>query len=324
MERIYAKIEELATSDPFWCSINTEPTAATFLPDLPHDPRWECLDIGSFSTLGGLQNTSQYENNPNAPNGTWVFPQLGYGQNDSAILFGSDVLCEGKIVADGTINSMDIATLMYAQFEAPPYYTTWRPTSIFNQQEFEPHTGGPDTTEGRTDTALLCDQSIEPQVYQLELATDFCYAGRFPPAPPSAPSRRQLSTLTSYASILSPREQELVALARATTPQQSYDVWGMKWSTIPGLGEWTRLRLPGVVLASELFLINVHTLNGVDDFEYITPPPREDCADVVNPDPNICAPHVDHRDEIVLRFGRRLDCYIRRSYQGWGIGAKGA
>jgi len=34
-------------------------------------------------------------------------------------------LCNDKVVGDGTINSLDIAALMYAQFGADPYFDTW-------------------------------------------------------------------------------------------------------------------------------------------------------------------------------------------------------
>ena len=39
---------------------------------------------------------------------------------DERILFGGDVLCEGKAVGDGTINALDLAVLMYAQASCPP------------------------------------------------------------------------------------------------------------------------------------------------------------------------------------------------------------
>jgi len=319
MERIYAKIEESASNDPYWCHLNTEATARTLLPDLPHDIRWECLDIASASTLGGLANTSAFEHSPNAPNGSWIFPPLGYGHNTSALLFGSEVQCESKHVGDGTVNSHDIAALMYAQFAAAPYYDIWRPTSIYNMQEFEPHTGGPDTTQGRAVTATQCGNHIKPNHYQLQLATDFCLAGHFPPAPPALSNgggRRLTETPEASISNVTDRspglvtidqfEQELVRLARGSTVMSSFNAAAMRWCAIPEAGgEWTRIRLPGVVLVTEIFLINIRTLEGVNDLDYMAPPPEE-CARAAIPDPTTCAPDEGSRDQLVVRFARRL------------------
>ena len=39
MERFNAKIESLASNDPWWCHLNTEEGIRNFFPDLPHDIR---------------------------------------------------------------------------------------------------------------------------------------------------------------------------------------------------------------------------------------------------------------------------------------------
>eukprot|EP00966_Prymnesium_polylepis_P232454 5376165-Prymnesium_polylepis.1 len=153
-----------------------------------------------------MANTTEYEANPGAPNGTWVFPALDGSQNRSTVLYGAVERCDQKIVGDGTVNTLDIATLMYSQFGEAPYCDesnvewegcVWIPTSGKNAIDDQIHTGGPDTTQGREVTARQCGNFIQPNHYQLQLASDFCLAGHHPPSPPilslihiSEPTRR--------------------------------------------------------------------------------------------------------------------------------------
>ena len=46
----------------------------------------------------------------------WKFDALSSEQQGSSAIFGAPTQCDGKTVGDGTVNSLDIAVLMYAQF----------------------------------------------------------------------------------------------------------------------------------------------------------------------------------------------------------------
>ena len=286
--------------------------------------RWECLDIAAASTLGGLANTTEYVANPGAPNGTWIFPVLDGSQNKSTQLYGAVERCGEKIVGDGVVSTLDIATLMYSQFGEAPYCDesgrgdspescVWIATSGTTNVI---HTGGPDTTQGREVTARQCGNSIQPNHYQLQLASDFCLVGHPPPSPPT---RRQLSdwkdslsdgsgppdeflTDRKLSEVLNPQiigtERELIDRARASMVMRSYDASTMRWSKVGGVGEWTKVTLPGAVVATELFFINAHSAGGIRAVENWPPPPGG-CTDLA------CAPAPGERDNYQFRFQRR-------------------
>ena len=159
MEQIYAEIQEDSSNDALWCHVDGE-GSTTILSHLPHNPMFECLDIATPSTLGQMRTVDQYENYYNEDE----FIAGGFLNNTEGgetILWGADVYCNSKVVGDGTINSLDLAVLMYAQFGAPPYYDAWIPKSSFGTADQEAD-GGPATTQGRENTAEQCGNPLLP------------------------------------------------------------------------------------------------------------------------------------------------------------------
>ena len=95
-------------------------------------------------------------------------------------------------------------------------------------------------------------------------------------------------------------ERELIDRARATMVMRSYDATTMSWAKIDGLGEWTKITLPGAVLATEIFLVNAHSAGGIGELQNVAAPPGA-CTD------ETCAPESDHRDNYEFRFSRRYE-----------------
>ena len=78
---------------------------------------YECLDIASPKTLSSSINGS-YGVGASSTAFTW----LSDGLNASSIsYFGGAARCHDKVTGDGAVNSLDVAVLMYYQFEMPPY-----------------------------------------------------------------------------------------------------------------------------------------------------------------------------------------------------------
>ena len=422
MEQIYEKTRRSSSNDPFWCHLD-ESGATTILSHLPHDIRLECLDIAAPSTLGRMRNASEYENYTlNTFQFEGYLNATGNLNLTQQLLFGGDTFCNDKVVGDGTINTLDMAVLMYAQFAADPYFDAWvpKPEAGFWDDEA---TGGPATTEGRENPGRQCGNGILPNQYQLELSTDFCLAheqGSLEFELPSnavetdriidrrlqegheqdvadsiTSSARTIAALAGAALVLAAtailiRQQQpakraglsavtrrrqdaaaaflsliaagaialAVAIALATPvarpanvgrrleetgllperlqPQQhhrglqdpsdilavettdrlvalaaqvvgtsseqmrSLDASVATWATIPGLGEWSRIHLPGVVIAAELFLVNFGGADSAGGIDYERPP-AAGCAD------EACAPSADERGRTVVRFRRRSD-----------------
>eukprot|EP00966_Prymnesium_polylepis_P038874 902518-Prymnesium_polylepis.1 len=82
---------------------------------------------------------------------------------------------------------------------------------------------------------------------------------------------------------------------------RSYDVTTMRWAKMAGVGEWTKVSLPGAVIATELFLINANSVGGINELDNWLPPPGG-CTDV-----DSCAPPPEDRGNYVFRFKRRRE-----------------
>ena len=85
-----------------------------------------------------------------------AFTWLSDGLNTSSTnFFGGPVLCDGKIAGDGAVNSLDVAVLMWYQFEQPPYDRAnlpRTPVDIF-------------TVDGRNDTRNRCGTNVRTSVW---------------------------------------------------------------------------------------------------------------------------------------------------------------
>jgi len=327
MEEVYRAEMIRRSNDPYWCLLPQDqplmqrrdtygdPTLAL----MPSNRLWECLDIAGPSTLGALNRSALNFWCPTSTDCAWTFEALTSEQTASDTLFGGTTLCDMKVVGDGTVNSLDIAVLMYAQFGEGPYEHIFLPGQ-------EAGRFNPRTTYGRDRTQHQCGNGMLPNQYQLQLSTDYCLAGHFPPyppippmppfAPPGAPaSGRRLSAASgvSYSSsgtfgCLDNADGQcaandarlteyLVAEANARTSMRHMRAVASRWASTPA-GEWSRVRLPGTLLAMELFLINAETdANPVNNIQALTPPPFN-CTTAA------CAPE---DPGIVLRFRRRPD-----------------
>ena len=98
------------------------------------------------------------------------------------------------------------------------------------------------------------------------------------------PSRRRLSETGDDSTEMVAVDAATAALLDAAalvvgTPNQPRSLGAevMVWSTIESLGEWSRISLPGTVLAAELFLVN-HGGDTALGIDYAAPPPRG-CAE---------------------------------------------
>ena len=181
MEAIYQAEVERRSNDPFWCLLEEDESVSrrrTFgsgqLDHMRSSKYWECLDIASASTLGLLDHTEINLACPLGPDDcVWTFQELTNEQRNETLLYGSADDCSGKVVGDGTINSLDIAVLLYSQFGEGPYDEIFLPGQT-------PGLYNPFTTFFRDFTAQQCGNGLNANEYQLQIATDFCKHG---PAP---------------------------------------------------------------------------------------------------------------------------------------------
>jgi hypothetical protein len=268
-EAIYLASLEAQAHDPFTCSVGGSGAAqmASVLPN----PRLECLDIASASTLSGLQSAYL------------LAAQDTYGGDAAFIsdggLFGSSTACSGRRVGDGRINAFDLAVLMWTIFEQPPYgaglLETW-------------------TIEPRDNTATRCGNGQTRQQYGVELQEDFCAAGSA-----EARTTRALSVAGTPPRALSESAAPRSAATTVTT-----------WNVVPGAGEWTRIRLldtPGAPVTEriapvlELFLVGVG--GGQTAHLDPEPPPTANCTGAA------CAPSHDEQ-RVSIHFSRREDLIL--------------
>ena len=134
---------------------------------MPSSRYWECLDIAGPTTLGALNRSALNYWCPTPTDCAWTFEALTSAQTTSNTLFGGTATCDDKVVGDGTVNSLDIAVLMYAQFGEGPYEHIFLPGQ-------EPGRFNPRTTYGRERTQHQCGNGMLPNQYQLQLSTDYC------------------------------------------------------------------------------------------------------------------------------------------------------
>ena len=78
MEQLYAHARLAHSHDGFLCHLQPE-VVETVVPSLPHDERFECLDIASAGTLGGLADNITFLQ----ASGQFRFPSLSVEQASS-------------------------------------------------------------------------------------------------------------------------------------------------------------------------------------------------------------------------------------------------
>ena len=160
MERIWAQSSGQDSYDPYTCAVQS----ALFL---------ECLDIGSARTLGGsLSDSLAYNMSTSAGdlnNNFYAVLALeglvNMSSTDTAILFGGDAPCNGKLTGDGAVNAYDMAVLMWYQFKFEPYDLLPLDPALVT------------TVRGRDDTGQRCALGESRRMWQLAIGNDYCHSG---------------------------------------------------------------------------------------------------------------------------------------------------
>ena len=156
---------------------------------------YECLDIASPQTLSSSINGS-FGVSASSTAFTWLSDGLNISSTN---FFGGPALCNDKITGDGAVNSLDVALLMWYQFEQPPYDRTNLPRTPAEIS----------TVAGRHDTWKRCETNEARTSWQLTVGQDYCATSdNFAPPPP-----------TSSASLA--ECQDLMSVADNTVPWQS-------------------------------------------------------------------------------------------------------
>ena len=269
--RLIEDIPEANSYDPYTCKVRD-----SFF--------YECLDIASPKTLSSSINGS-YGVGVSSTSFTW----LSDGLNTSSIsYFGGAASCHDKITGDGAVNSLDVAVLMYYQFEMPPYGRANLPRTPAEVR----------TVDGRHDTWKRCGSNETRASWQLTVADDYCALSdnstNYTQPTPSA--RRRLSEQTDPTSQLIAQP----ANGRSSVAADAMHELGLRvceWATVPGLGQWMRIHVPTVVLSLEFFLSGLAIEQGVVLSNQKSPP--FNCTE--------CAPEPGIRDEPVVTFARFLE-----------------
>ena len=229
--RLVDHISEANSYDPYTCKVRN-----SFF--------YECLDIASPKTLSSSINGS-YGISASQTSFTW----LSDGLNTSSIgHFGGAVRCHDKITGDGAVNSLDVAVLLWYQFEQPPY-----DRSKLSRTPAEVR-----TVDGRHDTSTRCGTNETRTGWQLTVADDYC-------------------ALALNATIASGRR-----LGDGQESEQSYTEMAVEvaeWAVVPDEGRWVRIHAPTVLLSLELFLSGLAIDGGVILSNEKTP--RFNCTDCV-------------------------------------------
>ena len=200
------RISETNSYDPYTCKVRE-----SFF--------YECLDIASPKTLSSSINGSY-----GVPASKTSFTWLSDGLNTSSIdHFGGAVRCHDKITGDGAVNSLDLAVLLWYQFEQPPYHR-----SKLSRSPAEVS-----TVEGRHDTSTRCGTNETRTAWQLTVADDYC-------------------AVAHNATVASGRRLGDVHESEQSYTEMAVEV--IEWAVVPGEGRWVRIRAATVLLSLELYL----------------------------------------------------------------------
>ena len=275
--RLIEDIPEANSYDPYTCQVRE-----SFF--------YECLDIASPKTLGSSINGS-YGVGISSTSFTW----LSDGLNTSSIsYFGGATRCHDKVTGDGAVNSLDVAVLMYYQFEMPPYGRANLPRTPAEVR----------TVDGRHDTWKRCGANETRASWQLTVADDYCalsdnYTGlaQLSSPSPSQPGDRRLSEGAADPSSQAVAQPANRRSLFAADTMQELGLQVCEWAAVPGLGQWVRIRVPTVVFSLEFLLSGLATEQGVVLSNQKSP--SFNCIE--------CAPEPGIRDDPVVTFARFLE-----------------
>ena len=124
--------------------------------DLPA-AKLECLDVAAPSTLGGTFALP-------VDDATDPYAVLtAAAQQQTASHFGAAQTCDGKVVGDGVLSTLDLAVLLYYQFGTVPYASlAASPSQVA-------------TVAGATDVAARCATDENRASYMVAYASDPCH-----------------------------------------------------------------------------------------------------------------------------------------------------
>eukprot|EP00964_Phaeocystis_antarctica_P078911 scaffold49105_cov64-Phaeocystis_antarctica.AAC.1 len=213
--RLIEDIPEVNSYDPYTCQVRD-----SFF--------YECLDIASPKTLSSSINGS-HGVGVSSTSFTW----LSSGLNTSSIsYFGGAARCHDKVTGDGAVNSLDVAVLMYYQFEMPPYDRANLPRTPAKVR----------TVDGRHDTWKRCGTKETRAGWQLTVADDYCALSEG--KGPEQPSGRRLSEQADPAF-----PSQVARPAKTVDAMHELGLRVCEWAVVPGLGKWNRIHVPNVVLS---------------------------------------------------------------------------
>ena len=261
MLRLKDDIADAGNYDPYTCKV-----LDSFF--------YECLDIASPKTLSSSINGS-YGVNASSTAFTWLSDGL---DTSSISYFGGAARCHDKITGDGAVNSLDVAVLMFYQFEMAPYD---RANLARTPAEVR-------TVDGRHDTRKRCGTNETRVGWQLTVGKDYCATTDNYTQPPSA--GRRLSEEADPAS-------QVVAPPADGRSMHELGLRVCEWAAVPDLGQWMRIHVPTVLLSLEFYLSGLAIEQGVELSNQPAPP--FNCTD--------CAPAFGTRDEPVINFARFLE-----------------
>ena len=263
-EAIYLATQELNSHDAYTClldpSVNADFLATIPFIDVAPNPLLECLDVGSASTMSGFMVVGGDQFRSTGMNA---------GTAEEPTLFGSVTTCDGNPVADGRINSFDLAVLMWASFGKAPYATISLDAP---------------TVHARNLTALRCGNQQTLQQYALALDDDFCAAGQTfqSPSTDSDPPHRCLET--------------------SVEPWASIADSGV-WTRLRFFDDVSVSDKAKLAFALELHLVGADGAQAMLDDE---PPPAYDCTDqscAPTANPRAVSVHLQQRDELFYGDG---------------------
>ena len=252
--RLVEDIPEANSYDPYTCKVRD-----SFF--------YECLDIASPKTLSSSINGS-YGVGVSSTAFTW----LSDGLNASSINhFGGAASCHDKITGDGAVNSLDVAVLMYYQFEMPPYDRAGLSRACAEVP----------TVDGRHDTWKRCETNETRAGWQLTVADDYCALSE--------------NNTPSLGRRLGERAEDASPFAADAMTEMGLQV--DEWAVVPGAGRWVRIHAPTVLISLEFYLGGFATETGVTLSNQRTPP--FNCTD--------CTPLLTSPNEPAVTFARFLE-----------------
>ncbi len=257
------------------------------------DPRLECLDIKSFSSLSGQSladsittfgiSLDRSVDKTLYDHDTFEFISLLDSgiTTPNATLFGSYDTCTQAVAGgygDGVINAFDIAGLLWYQFQSKPYNKLSRNSSSVV------------TTYTRSGTAARCGLNDTRRDWLRSVASDFCISG-------DEYASEQLVNVNPVISWLhDSRPMEHSPLASGNVMQIGVSLW-----LTAVYGKWYKIAVDGVTTSFELIIPQLSEYTTYEVSNLL--PPRDNCIFNCDSVPS----GFTILSEVQIRFKRRME-----------------